>query len=203
VKGGKKQNIALISKKITMEGKTMRKTIISLFVILFVCSLMLVACDASKGKGKRAQAELAVVDGLMAFSEHSYDEAIRLYTKAIESGELSQKDLILAYYDRGEAWIGKGDCDKTIACDKAIADYTKAIELDSKFVQAYDGRGSAWFIKGDYDKAIADFTKAIEIDPKYDQAYYGRANAWEKKGDLNKAKADRAKGKEVNPNPYR
>ena len=53
----------------------------------------------------------------------------------------------------------------------AIADYTKAIEIDPNYVRAYAFRGDAKRLLNDYNRAIADYTKAIEIDPNYDIAY--------------------------------
>jgi tetratricopeptide (TPR) repeat protein len=129
--------------------------------------------------------------GLAASKSGNYDEAIRLYTKAIESAELSQENLSKSYNNRGIAWHGKGEY------DKAIADYTKAIELGPKYVDAYYNRGLDWYEKGEYDKAIADYTKAIELDPKYVEAYYNRGNAWDDKGDYDKADADYDKAIEL------
>jgi tetratricopeptide (TPR) repeat protein len=34
----------------------------------------------------------------------------------------------------------------------------------------YNGRGIAYYRKGEYDRAIADFTEALRIDPNYTQA---------------------------------
>jgi tetratricopeptide (TPR) repeat protein len=51
--------------------------------------------------------------------------------------------------------------------DRAIAEYSRAIELDPKLAAAYNYRGSAYGEKGDYDKAIADFNMAIELDPRF------------------------------------
>jgi tetratricopeptide (TPR) repeat protein len=131
-----------------------------LFVGFLLLSLMFfLASPAWAGGLDDANAGLAALNG------HNYDEAIRLYTKAIESGELSQKDLSIVLYNRGLAWKDKGDY------DKAIADYTKAIELDPKHTSAYYNRGNAWYAKGDYDKAMVDYTKTIEIDPKYTKVY--------------------------------
>jgi tetratricopeptide (TPR) repeat protein len=50
--------------------------------------------------------------------------------------------------------------------DRAIADYTQAIQLDPKSGRAYYGRGLVYRKKGDTDRAIADFTQAIKLDPK-------------------------------------
>jgi len=47
--------------------------------------------------------------------------------------------------------------------EEAIADYTKAIELDPEYVWAYNNRGFAKKNLGQYQEAIADFTKAIKI----------------------------------------
>lgn len=94
------------------------------------------------------------------------DKAIRLFTKAIESGELSRDDLIKVYFNRGLAWQnGKGED------DKAIVDFNKVIELNPRHARAYYNRGCIWSVKGDYAKAIADYSKAIELDPKDASAY--------------------------------
>ncbi|MDR2491690.1 MAG: zinc-ribbon domain-containing protein, partial [Spirochaetaceae bacterium] len=52
--------------------------------------------------------------------------------------------------------------------DKAIAEYTKAIELDPDNVAAYVRRGEAYYCRdddGDDNRAIADYTRAIKLDP--------------------------------------
>jgi len=66
----------------------------------------------------------------------------------------------------------------------AIADYNKAVELDPKFVGAYNGRGDAKLNMGNYDGAIADYTKAIELNPQLAFAYNSRGNAKNDKGDF-------------------
>ena len=89
--------------------------------------------------------------------------------------------------------------------DKAISDFTKAIEinpsaeayyrrgvaydypaghgnlrgeayLDPKSAEAYDRSMDAYF-----GKAISDFNKAIELNPKYAEAYYRRGVAYNNK----------------------
>jgi tetratricopeptide (TPR) repeat protein len=75
----------------------------------------------------------------------------------------------------------------------AIADFTKAIELDSNIypnIFAYAGRGLAKVELKDYYGAIADFTKAIELDPNYVSAYVFRGSAKDNLGDLRGACAD-------------
>ena len=102
-----------------------------------------------------------------------------------------------AYYNRGNAYRAKGDH------DHAIADYTKAIELNPKVAGYYDGRGDAYKAKGDLDKAIADYTKAIEISPKWDEAYRDRGLAYYAKKDYDQAIADYTKAIEIDPKDAR
>ena len=47
----------------------------------------------------------------------------------------------------------------------AVADYTKAIEINPNYAYAYYNRGIAKDELKDYKGAIADYTKAIEIRP--------------------------------------
>jgi tetratricopeptide (TPR) repeat protein len=101
-----------------------------------------------------------------------------------------------AYNDRGNAKGDKGDL------DGAIADYTRAIELDPKFTEAYYNRGLAKKHKGDLDGAIADYNRVIEInpnDPKYARAYCDRGVARRKKGDLDGAINDYNRTIELDP----
>ena len=83
--------------------------------------------------------------------------------------------------------------------DKAISDYSKAIELNPNFVEAYSNRGVAFAYKKDYDKAILDYSKAIELNPEYAKAYSNRGNAFAYKKDYDKAISDYNKAIELNP----
>lgn len=68
-----------------------------------------------------------------------------------------------AYPNRGNVKLSRGDL------DGAIADNTRAIELDPKYARAYVLRGNAYGTKGDKPKAIVDYTRAIELDPNSGQ----------------------------------
>jgi tetratricopeptide (TPR) repeat protein len=54
---------------------------------------------------------------------------------------------------------------------KAIADYTKTIELDPKGSSAYYNRGLTYDNTKDYYKAIADYSKFIELAPEDPDGY--------------------------------
>ena len=56
----------------------------------------------------------------------------------------------------------------------AIADYTKAIEINPNYASTYYNRGILKKDLKDYSGAIADYTKAIELDPNFAFAYVNR-----------------------------
>jgi tetratricopeptide (TPR) repeat protein len=72
----------------------------------------------------------------------------------------------------------------------AIADWTKAIEMNPMFAKAYFNRGVAKKNLKDYQASIADYTKAIEIDSAYYHAYTNRGIVLEIEGDLKGACKD-------------
>src|SRR5215831_15970700 len=86
-------------------------------------------------------------------------------TTVIQSGKESQKNLSIAFNNRGNAYHAKGDD------DRAIADYTMSIKLDPKYPAPHNGRGNAYRDKGDRDRALADYSEAIKLDPRYVFAY--------------------------------
>jgi len=47
--------------------------------------------------------------------------------------------------------------------DLAIADYTKALVLDPKHVDAYNNRGAAYDGKKEYDFSIEDYNEARDV----------------------------------------
>jgi len=78
--------------------------------------------------------------------------------------------------------------------DKAIADYTKVIELEPKHKEiacVYENRALSYCQKGDFDKAIEDYNRAIGLD-NWSYYYYLRGKAYAEKGDVDKAIADYA-----------
>ena len=99
----------------------------------------------------------------------------------------------VAYINRGKAYGIKGEL------DRAIADFSKAIEINPKRALSYNNRGIAYQTKRDIDRAIADYGKAIEIDPKFANVYYNRGAAYQMKGNRDRAISDYRKALEVDP----
>src|SRR5580658_4163119 len=80
-------------------------------------------------------------------------------TTVIQSGTETQKNLSIAFNNRGNAYRTKEDN------DRAIADYNESIRLNPKYAYPYNGRGNVWRDRGDNDRAIADYNTAIKLDP--------------------------------------
>ena len=81
--------------------------------------------------------------------------------------------------------------------DKAVYYFTRAIQINPSFSQAYNNRGVVYQAKGYYDQAISDYSKAIELDPSYAQAYNNRAISYYFRKNYDKAWEDIRKTKEL------
>ena len=64
----------------------------------------------------------------------------------------------------------------------------------------YNGRGIAYYHRGNLPQAISDYNKAIEIDPNYADAYYNRGLAYYKQDNLPQAISDYNKAIGIDPN---
>lgn len=82
---------------------------------------------------------------------------------------------------------------------EALADYTKAIEMNPLAMTSFLGRASVNASKGAYDLAINDFNVVLDKMPKNAAAIAGRANAYEKSGKLEFSRDDLAKLVELEP----
>ena len=95
------------------------------------------------------------------------------------------------FNDRGNRYSRNG------VYQQAIEDYSKAIELDQNFAEAYFNRGVSHYEEGQYQNAIDDLTLAIELNP-LDDNYYGRRSlAYLFADQLDLAEADQDKCDEL------
>lgn len=97
----------------------------------------------------------------------------------------------MGYFARACAWDAKKEK------DKAIENYTKAIELNPDFADAYYNRGLVLQSKKEQQKATIDFENAIinysntlKINPHSPRLYVCRGNTWYCNGNYDKAIED-------------
>jgi len=103
-----------------------------------------------------------------------------------ESGE----DLVNGGIEKGK----EGDL------DGAIADFTRAIQLNPKDDAPYYNRAQAKWLKKDTAGAIADYTRAIELGSTNPATYNNRGNARAENNDRDGAIADYTRAIELKPN---
>ena len=114
--------------------------------------------------------------------------------------EIKVKSSATIVTDSAEEYYNRGLTKNSLQDYKgAIADFTKAIELELEGASAYYGRGIAKISLQDYKGAIADNTKAIELEPEYALAYYERGLAKYFLQDYKGAIADLTKAIELEP----
>lgn len=74
------------------------------------------------------------------------------------------------YFDLGNYHYDIGEC------GQAVADYTKSIELDSNYPQAYNNRAYTNMRLRNYEAALPDLDKALALKPNYPQALMNRGD---------------------------
>ncbi len=101
-----------------------------------------------------------------------------------------------AYFSLGTVFLEKEDL------DSALAFYSKALELNPKYVEAFENRAYVFDKMGRFDEAASDYSKSIGLKPSRYQAYYNRAGVFSKMGLTEKALADYDKVIDLDPMNY-
>lgn len=73
--------------------------------------------------------------------------------------------------------------------DQALAAYTRAIELDPKYAEAYNNRAYTYMVQENYASALSDLDKAIELRPDYKNAYINRGDIYNYYYHIDRARA--------------
>jgi tetratricopeptide (TPR) repeat protein len=122
-------------------------------------------------------------------------DAVAYYTQAIQKnkGEISIEDVARIFTSRGLAYLALGNE------DKAIDDFSNALELDDRNQDALLNRGNVLLSLKEFDQAQQDFSKGIDLNAGNTAAYAGRAKAFEAIGNYDRAIADLAKLLELEP----
>ena len=117
------------------------------------------------------------IRGYAYLNRSEYSQAISDLTQATRLNP----NYAVAYNIRGNAYRKKGEHDEGCLgekcppkdneySEKAIADYTKAIELNPNYAEAYSNRGNMYYRKGNSVKAIADYKTALQLNPNNAEA---------------------------------
>ena len=124
-----------------------------------------------------------------------YIDAVQNFTQAIRTnkGEIAIDDVARIFNGRGLAYQGLNDL------DKAIGDFSNAIELDDRNPEFFLNRANAFLGRKQYERARDDFSRVIALAPRNAAAYAGRARANQEIGSPDLAIADYRKLLEFEP----
>ncbi|MFC1576772.1 tetratricopeptide repeat protein [Candidatus Omnitrophota bacterium] len=104
-------------------------------------------------------------------------EPVKFYQLAIKHAPKSFR----AYNEIGIIYMDQGKL------DESVAQFKKAVELNTRFDQAYDNLGIAYDLKGEYANAIKAHKKAIGLNPNNAKIYNNLGNVYNKSGRFDEA----------------
>jgi len=134
--------------------------------------------------------------GVQCINHRQWNDGIASMTKVIDNPATPKDMLPFALNNRGSAYANKK------MTTEALADLTKAIELNPDYTAAYYDRARILAMQNKHAEAVADLTKAIERSkPSKAQAIYykNRGLSYGAMTKLDEAKADFKKAKELDP----
>ena len=105
----------------------------------------------------------------------------------------SEEDRAKEHYLRAVTLQNEGEL------ESAISEYTKVLNIDRRFTEAYSNRGVARMDLGQYDKAVEDFSNAILQNPLIPYFYYNRGLAFERAGAIDFALLDYLDAVDIDP----
>lgn len=115
-----------------------------------------------------------------------------MYTKMEKYPEaIKEYNNIITLYPSAQDYINRGNVHETFKnIPMAIADYTRAIEMDTNNVYFYFVRGNAHDKAGNYQMSTADYTSIINREPNNLGARLNRGNAFYNMGNYKGALTD-------------
>ena len=144
------------------------------------------------------EADSLLLDAKLGFKRtDSFWRQVQPYYKRTGITPEFEAETAQGYGQRALTRMDKGDL------DGAIADNTRAINIDPYYTDAWINRGIARRANDDINGALADFAQAIKINPNDPKAWYNQAYARQAKRDLDGAISDFTRAIEIDSNVAR
>lgn len=118
-----------------------------------------------------------------ALKNGNYQAAVGDFTKAIATSS-EPRAAAKSYQERGSANLMLN------FLDAAIADLSKAIDLDPTRYDSFSARGTAYFKSGKINESISDLSKSIKLNEQVASSYFVRGEAYLGKSDRKSALND-------------
>lgn len=125
-----------------------------------------------------------------AYAAGNADEALRLMDQAVAA----------APNDPAVRYARASLLDDQRLFERAVADYSKLIELDPREPALFNRRGAAHFKAGQIDASIADFDRAIALQPESEPHHWQRGISYYYAGRFADGRRQFESHKTVNPN---
>lgn len=163
---------------------------------ILLCSLACLVCAAT------ASAQVFVVGSGLArdcfdqvkSGNYSFRSADETCSRALREETLTRENRAATYVNRGVIRMREGDY------DRALADYSSAIDILPGLGAAYLNEGAAHIYTRNFDEALVALNRAIELETNdIFAAYFNRAIARENTGDVPGAYFDFQKALELRP----
>ncbi|MDH2352814.1 hypothetical protein QCM80_19440 [Bradyrhizobium sp. SSUT112] len=142
----------------------MRSFLIQLSGAGLFCALSLAVARAATGGEPVAVPQVDVAPCLAAAAADDIDKAATACAAVIDNEKTAKEDMIKALIARGGLYARHDQV------DRAIADDSRALQLDPTLADLFNARGELWLRKGDKPKAVQDFGSALKIDPNHAKA---------------------------------
>jgi len=184
----------------------------------------------TRDQARRALQELgheagySLEEGVEAFRDGQYDEAIDRLQEVVERGESTER-VAQGYKLMGNAYLEKGDREKAIACQKKAIEvdeedaqawvnlgvayrnadrlddaedcYKRALDLKPEYPKLYQSLGVLYMVKGEPDQSVEVLEEAVRLAPKMGSAHGNLAFAYARTGQPRKAQSSLARAKEL------
>jgi tetratricopeptide (TPR) repeat protein len=124
------------------------------------------------------RARIAFDAGMARLGPSDFAGAVTKFSESISISETAN-----AYMERGNAYQNLNQT------DKALSDWSRAIELDANFAAAFTARATYYRVSGDPAKALPDLNRSVELAPSVD-GYFQRGQVYFALGQFNQAIED-------------
>ncbi|MEO1287028.1 MAG: tetratricopeptide repeat protein [Chloroflexota bacterium] len=129
--------------------------------------------------------------GLIYLDMQLFDEAVNDFSET-ERLVPDDPELFMTLTQRGIAHMGRRDA------TSAMADFNRAIAINSSYTLAYMKRSTLHQILGNFGAAIEDLSQVVEIEPENEQAHFNRGTVYLNIGNYNAALTDFTRAIELN-----
>jgi len=156
-------------------GHARRKILFWLVALVLVTSLPSFAQQRSR-PAQSNEAENLITAGETAFAAGRFDEALRLYNRAVALSLKTPKILAQANLKIGKVYLAQKKF------DAARLSFQRAIDLNPRSAEAYNDLGEAFGELKQFTRALESFARAIALDPKLLRARYNMAVTYARLG---------------------